>query len=39
MVDLALVRLLLDAAEGPVNVSGGTSSSNQISSLAVTARD
>lgn len=39
MVDVACVPLLLDAAEGPMKVSGGTSKSNQVSLLAVTARD
>lgn len=38
-MDLALVPLLLHAAEGPIKVSGGTSRSNQVSLLAVTARD
>lgn len=39
MVDLTVVPLLLDAAEGPIKVSRGTSRSNQICLLAVTARD
>lgn len=38
-VDLALVPLLLDVAEGAVKVSGGTSRRNQVSLLAVTASD
>lgn len=38
-MDVAWVPLLLDAAEGPVKVSEGTSRSNQVSVSAVTARD